>query len=185
MANLIVTDPIPGGSVYGVAQAGYTVDGVSGKDFIDAVTAASFRQSVAIETAASGYVSVVRARQTKMDEVGQALAYLSKAVASLKTKGGKSTDKVTVDNASWVKSIASKYGISLSWESGGTQMTRGNVMKAQTNLEYALDREDNDLQQDLVTLQSMMTRRDNAFSNASKLVKKANDAAQSTIRNIE
>ena len=63
-------------------------------------------------------------------------------------------------------------------------MTRGNIQKAQTDFQYAIDREDNDIQQDIVTLQSYITKRDNAYSNAAKLVKKANQAAKSTIKNI-
>ena len=182
MSSPITADVVPGGAVYGVAQVSYTVDGSSGRDFVDAVTAAAFRQSTAIESALGAYTSVVRARQTKVDELGQALAYISKAVAKLKTKGGKSGDKVTVDNASWVKSVANKYNVSLSWS--GDQMTRGDIQKAQTNVQYEMDKEDNNLQQDIVTMQSYITKRDNAFSNASKVVRKSNDAAQSTISNF-
>ena len=63
-------------------------------------------------------------------------------------------------------------------------MTRGNLQKAQTNVQYAIEREDNDIQQDIVTLQSFISKRDNAYSNASKVIRKANQAADSTINNI-
>ena len=183
MANTIVADRIQGCSVYGVAQTSYTVAGVPNQDFIAALTAASFKQSTAIESAAAGYVSVVKARQKKVDELGQMLAYLSKAVGKLKSKA-KSTDKVLVDSSTWVKSTATKYNISLPFESDSAQMTRGNVMKAQTTVEYELDKEDNNLQQDIVSLQAFLTKRDNSYSTAAKVVRKANDAAASTIRNI-
>ena len=183
MVTSIATSEIDGGSVYGVRQVQYTVDGVSGKNFVDAVTTAAFKQSTAIEAAATGYIQVVKARQTKIDELGKALAYISKAVASLRVKDGKSYDKATIDNGSWVKSIANKYEVSLSWESG-YQMTRENIQKAQTNVQYEMDKEDNSLQQDIVTLQSYITKRDNSYSTAAKIIKKANDAANSTIRNI-
>ena len=180
---MIIPNKIEGGSVYGVAQVSYTVDGVSGRAYGDAVAAASFKESVAIEEATSGYSAVVRARQKKLDDLGEVLAYLSKALGNLKVKGGKSGDKVSVDNSAWVKDTTTAYGISLSWD--GSKMTRGNIQKAQTTLEYEIDKEDNDLQQDIVTLQSYIKKRDNAFSTAAKLVKKSNDAAASTIRNIE
>ena len=183
MANSIVPSEITGGSVYGVRQMQYTVDGVSGKDFVDAITTAAFKQTTAIEAAASGYAAVVRERQVKVNELGQALAYIAKAIGALKSNG-KSGDKTTIDNAQWVKETAGKYGISLSF-TDGNKMTRENVMKAQTNVQYEIDKEDNSLQQDMVTLQSYMTKRDNALSNAAKVVKKSNNAAQSTIRNIE
>lgn len=184
MDKLISAEAITGNSVYGVGQVQYTVGRESGKNFIDAVTLAAFRQAVAIEDEATAYSHVVRARQTKIDELSEALSYIAKAVGSLDNKGAKSTDKVTVDNASWVKTIAARYEVSLSWESNGSQMTRGNLQKAQANVQYAIEREDNDIQQDIVTLQSYITKRDNAYSNASKIVKKANQAADSTIGNI-
>ena len=37
---------------------------------------------------------------------------------------------------------------------------------------------------DIVTLQSYISKRDNAYSNAAKIVKKTNQAATSTIGNI-
>ena len=83
MANSIVPSEVTGGSVYGVRQVQYTVDGASGKDFVDAVTTAAFKQAAAIEVAASGYVAVVKARQVKVTELGQALAYIAKALGSL------------------------------------------------------------------------------------------------------
>ena len=183
MSNIITASEITGGGVYGVAQVEYTVDGQDGKNFIDALTLAAFKQAAAIEGATSAYSKVVTARQKKIDELSEALSYVAKANGSLDAKGGKSTDKVTVDNAGYVKQIAAKYEVSLSWESDN-KMTRGNIQKAHTDFQYAIDREDNDIQQDIVTLQSYITKRDNAYSNASKLVKKANHAATATIKNI-
>lgn len=184
MSSTIQPSTITGGSVYGVAQVEYTIAGESGKNFIDAVTLAAFMQSTAIEESTSAYAKVVTARQNKIDELSEALAYIAKANGSLDSKGGKSTDTVAVDNAAFVKRIAAKYEVSLTWKDGGNKMTRGNIQKALTNFQYAIDREDNDIQQDIVTLQSYITKRDNAYSNASKLVKKANHAASSTIKNF-
>ena len=181
MNPLISTDPITDISVYGVRQMQYTVGGKSGKDFIDAVTAAAFRQAAAIEGTTGSYAAVVKARQVKIDELAEALSYVAKAVGSL-DHDAKSTTKTRVENASRVREIANRYGVSLSWD--GNSMELGNLQKAQTNLQYAIDREDNDIQQDIVTLQSFISKRDNAFSNAAKVVTKANQAADSTISNI-
>ena len=183
MSSMIEPRTVPGDTVYGVPQTEYTVSGTSGRSFADAVMIAAFRQSVAIETTTSAYSEVVKARQTKIDELAEALAEIAKAVGRLNNKNAKSSDKVTVDNSSRVRTIAAKYEVSLSWESG-SQMTRGNIQKAQTNFQYAIDREDNDIQQDIVTLQSFISRRDNAYSTAAKIVRKTNDAATSTINNI-
>ena len=184
MGSIIQPEILTGNSVYGVPQTEYAVNGTSGRSFADAVMIAAFRQSVAIETTTSAYSEVVKARQTKIDELAEALAEIAKAVGRLNNKNAKSSDKVTVDNSGRVKTIAAKYDVSLSWESNGSQMTRGNIQKAQTNFQYAIDREDNDIQQDIVTLQSFISRRDNAYSTAAKIVRKTNDVATSTINNI-
>ena len=44
MANMIEQNPIAGASVYGVEQYSYTVNGVAGKDYAAALSAASFKE---------------------------------------------------------------------------------------------------------------------------------------------
>ena len=182
MSALIVTEPLADNAVYGVRQVQYTVNGHSGKDFADAVAIAAFKQAVAIETETSSYTRVVRARQKKIDDLGEALANIARAMGEVHKKTT-SSDKFTIPNAGTVKTIASRYGVDLTW-TDGNKMTLGNLQKAQTNVQYAIDREDNDIQQDIVTLQSYISKRDNAYSNAAKIIKKTNQAATSTIGNI-
>ena len=116
----------------------------------------------------------------KWRDSGIDAGYYKAALSGAELRDG----KWVAGDADYVKRIAAKYEIQLSWESGN-KMTRGNIQKALTNFQYAIDREDNDIQQDIVTLQSYITKRDNAYSNASKLVKKANHAATATINSIE
>ena len=182
MGNMIVAEPLADNVVYGVRQVQYTVNGHSGKDFADAVAIAAFKQAVAIETETSSYTSVVKARQKKIDELGGVLSNIARAMGEVhkKTQSG---DKITIPNSDYVKTIAARYGVDLNW-TDGNKMTLGNLQKAQTNIQYAIDREDNDIQQDIVTLQSYISKRDNAYSNAAKIIKKTNQAATSTIGNI-
>ena len=182
MSNLINTEVIPDFTVYGVQQMQYTVDGKSGFDYTAAVTVAAFKEATAIEAACTGYSEVVKARQRKVDDLGEVLAYLAKANAQLPLNP-KTGDKVAIDNSAWIKSVCSNYGISLTW-TDGNKMTWGNLQKAQTEVQYQMDREDNNLQQDMVTLQSYISKRDNAYSTAAKVVKKTLNAGSSTIANI-
>ncbi len=181
MDKAIEISEITGGSVYGVTQVEYTVDGNSGLNFVDAVTTASFKVATAIEEATSAYSAVVKARQKKVDELGDVLACFTESLARL-DHDAKTYDEADVKNYSFVKDVLERYEIEI--EGFGSRMTNGNLQKAQTEVEYQIDREDNQLQQDLVTVQSYISKRDNAYSNASKIVKKANNAASSTIRNI-
>jgi hypothetical protein len=195
MANLIETSEINGGAVYGVKQVQYTVDGVAGKDFTAALTAAAFKESVAIEEATSAFAEMVRQRQKKVTELGEALAIISQNIATLKTGKDISNSDWTDWSVAMVTAAATlnKYGISHnisidkpSWSAGVElgRIQRSNAQKLQTNVQYEMDKEDNNLQQDLVTLNSFVSKRDTAFSTASKLVKKADNAASSTISNI-
>lgn len=188
MANLIEATTIPGASVYGVAQMDYTVNGVSGKDYAAALAAASFKEAVAIEQALSAYSEVVRQRIRKLEDLGSAMAGLNYAYATLKTKDMESGDKTESSSQLYdAYQLAGKYGISIGWSSysnGMMQSTRRDIMKGQNAVQYAIDREDNDLKQDTVSLNSYISKRDNSFSTAAKLVKKALDAASNTIGNI-
>ncbi len=185
MAITVTEHPIEGVSVYGVQQMQYTVDGLSGQDFATALTLASFKQSTAIENASSSYSAVVRQRQKKVNDLGDVLAVIAKAVASLSTDDNpKPSDKSDADDALKTASkTADYYGVSVEL-TDGNKITRRNAMLAQNDIKYELDVEDNQLQQDCVSLQSMMTKRDNAFSSASKLLRKALNASGSTIGNM-
>ncbi|MBQ9727222.1 MAG: hypothetical protein IJV65_06935 [Kiritimatiellae bacterium] len=189
---LIETNVIQGGAVYGVAQMSYTVDGAAGKDYSAALAAAALKESTAIEAAAASYTEVVRVRERKVTDLGEALAYLNKALSTLRVKNAEPGDKTSeMYELATAHSLLSKYGISLNWSSyssdaGGDKMsmTRANIMKAQNDVQYALDTEDNNLQQDLVALKGLISKRDSAFSAASRIVKKADNAASATIGNI-
>ena len=181
---LIQTNVIEGGAVYGVPQASYTVDGDAGKDYSAALTAAALKQSTSIEAAASSYASIVKARARKVEDLGQVMAHLSEAFANLKVKDAAPGDTATVSNGAWVNGTASKYGITLIFQENTANMTRKNIMKGQNEVQYAIDTEDNNLQQDMVALQGLLSKRDNAFSSASRIVRKSDDAASSVIHNI-
>ena len=196
MANLIVAKEIPNASVYGVAQVSYTVDGVSGKDYAAALTAAAFRQATAIEVAASSFMTVVRQRQTKVTELGDVLSTIAMAMASLKTKDvGKNDPSATssqMDEAfGRARIICYNYGLYLNVQRKEDSnhvnryyMTRGDLMTAQNEIQYELDVEDNNLQQDMVSLQGLVSKRDSAFSTATRIVSKSLNAGAAAIDNM-
>ena len=192
MANLIDTVEIAGAAVYGVRQVSYTVDGVAGKDYGAALTAAAFKESTAIEDTMNSYAAVVRPRMRKLEDLGTVMAGLNAGMATLKTKETESSDKTDkMAVLAEAHTLAAKYGITVTcvaYEySGGVykaQMRRDDLYRAQNQVQYETDKEDNDLKQDMVALNSLMSKRDNAFSAAARLIKKANDAASSTIGNI-
>ena len=191
MANMIEPNRIPGASVYGVEQYSYTVNGVVGKDYAAALSAASFKEAVAIEQALSAYSEVVRQRMRKLDDLGTAMAILNEAYATLKTKDHESTDTTAnMVSLATARDKAALYGVTINMTDAtiaGIRFcytTRRDLMNAQNAVQYAIDKEDNELKQDTVSLNSYVSKRDNSFSTASKLVRKALDASGSTIGNI-
>ena len=193
MANMIEQNPIAGASVYGVEQYSYTVDGVAGKDYAAALSAASFKEAVAIEQALSAYSEVVRQRMRKLDDLGTVMAILNEAYATLKTKEQESGDTTAnIVSLATARDKAALYGVTINITDIaipelGIRMcytTRRDLMNAQNAVQYAIDKEDNELKQDTVSLNSYVSKRDNSFSTASKLVRKALDASGSTIGNI-
>lgn len=191
MANMIEQNPIAGASVYGVEQYSYTVNGVAGKDYAAALSAASFKEAVAIEQALSAYSEVVRQRMRKLDDLGTVMAILNEAYATLKTKEQESGDTTAnMVSLATARDKAALYGVTINMTDAtiaGIRFcytTRRNLMNAQNAVQYAIDKEDNELKQDTVSLNSYVSKRDNSFSTASKLVRKALDASGSTIGNI-
>ena len=110
------------------------------------------------------------------------------------TPKSKTDDSTSSPGLATAKDILDRYGIDssnivvvdLSTLGAGRIGAIQNqyVGKLQTNVQYALDKEDNYLQQDLVSLQSYFSKRDQALSMAASLVKKVNNTMTSGIRAI-
>ena len=186
MGVLIERNNIDGLKVYGQQQVDYTVSGVAHQGYDDAVRTVALKESEAIEAETQAYMDILSARQQKLSELGDALAILAKAVTSMKVKDQTSGDKSSemAYDLQRAQSILSKYGISLSLTDNNTKVTREQATKAQNNCQYEMDNENNDLQQDMVTAQGLVSKRDNAFSTAAKLVKKVHGTADLLINNL-
>ncbi|MBO4345683.1 MAG: hypothetical protein J5833_08000 [Victivallales bacterium] len=186
MSNLIETTPISGFKVYGQQMVDYKVQGTSGQDFGTAIAIAALAESSAIEVEATAYGSVLRARQKKQNELGDALAIVSKAISTMKTGSGqKSTDKSEADSRlNNARTILNRYGVYDLPVDKDDKVQRGDAEKARSNAEYAMDVENNDMQQDMITLQGLISKRDNSFSTAAKVLKKIDSTGDSIIRSI-
>lgn len=184
MSDLIQTNAIEGFKVYGQQMVDYTVDGVIGNSYSGAVCKAALAHTSAMEHTASSLASLLRARQQKLDDLSNALAIIVKALDTMKTKKQKSTDTSDEDTELWtVQTTLSKYGINMLVRSDN-KITRESASTARYDIQYAIDNENNDLQQDMITLQSLIGKRDNAFSTASKLLKKADNPGATIIDSI-
>lgn len=163
-------------TVLGTIQNAYAVNGVHRQDFGTAVYMATLCRTAALEETLASYAELVRTRQKKLDELGEALSALNKAFAQ-KTSKTKTSDKLPVDSAA--VSILRRYGFT-----AATKMTYPDIMKLQQNVQFALDQEDNELQQDMTSLQGYVSKRDDAMQMAGKLMKKVSGTRQQGIRYI-
>ncbi len=190
---IVESKPIEGLSVYGVQQKDYTVKGKEHCDYIKAASVAMFQEAGAIEKETAAYAAVLEARQKKLDELGWALSVIVKAIASLKVKKPESGDLSSPDpNLKIASQILDKYRRSPNSDLKMPVLelihfvcvSRDDALKAQAAVQYEIDYETNEMQQDMVSMQSLVSKRDNAFSTAASLVQKINSTASSLIGNL-
>ena len=108
MADFIQANNITGLKVYGQQQVDYTVNGEAGCDFGAAVARASMQRAVSVESATSALADVVRARERKLTEIGEALAYVAAAAANFTSKS-KTDDSTSSAGLATAKDILSRY----------------------------------------------------------------------------
>ena len=187
---LVESVPIAGCGVYGVQQKDYTVEGVQNCDYVKAASIAMFQEANAIEAEASAYAAALKARQKKLDELGAALSAIVKAVASMNAKKQKSDDLSAADaNLKIASQILDRYRRDSNADlklpvNGDNRVRRDDATMAQSALQYEIDYETNEMQQDMVTVQSLVSKRDNAFSTAASLVRKINSTASTLMGNL-
>ena len=186
MSDLIETNAINGFKVYGQQMVEYTVAGNSGVDFGFAIAFASLEEAAAIEEETNAYSAVLRTRQQKLSELGEALAILTQALATMKSSGTQqSTDKSDgMDSLYKARDILNKYGVYNLTLVDGNKVQRGTAQKAQAQTEYKMDMEDNDMQQDMITVQGLISKRDDSYSTAAKVLKKVSSTAGTIIDSI-
>lgn len=182
----IIANTIPGLNVYGLQQVEYTVDGLKDADFGTALSIAALQHADTIEEESSAFSSMVRLRMRQLEELGEALSIISEAISSLPTDGAATDDPSHADPALWTAdAILKKYDLpSLNVDPEEGTVTRESLMKRKNELQHRIDTEDNTLQQDMLALQSLVSKRDESFSNASKMLSKVNNTSQTIIGNF-
>ena len=182
----IETRKIEGASVYGVEQVSYVVDGVEGRDYSAALAAACLRQAAAIESDLNAIAGSVRMRQKKLSDLNGILTTIVYAIGTMPTEKIERTDKSSEINALRdAAEIAREYGISIPLAGdNGNQIQRDESQTAQANVKHALDLEGNSLQQDTVTLQNLISKRDSSYQTVTSIVKRSLNAGATAVRGL-
>lgn len=188
MAGLVIeteVNKVNGDRVYGCPIREYSIEGKGKADFMEAVAVGALLQSFAVEETTSAIASVVKLRQRKAKEIGDALASVAEAVASMPTDADPAKkSKIESWRLPAANAIFKKYGIKEMTLDDGGQITYEEAYPKQNDVQLALDTENNNLQQNMNSLQNMISKRDNAFAVASKVVKKVVSTSKDTIHAI-
>lgn len=162
-------------TVLGTTQYSYTIDGVHHQDYDAAVCKASLCRVSALEEVASAYTELVRGREKKIEELGTALASIASAISS--------KDKPQTDDYLSIGSDAARilrnYGFDAS-----SSMQYGDLLKLQQEVQYAMDTEDNEMQQDMTDVQNYVSKRDDAMQTVTDLMNKIAGTRQQGISYI-
>ncbi|MCQ2396206.1 MAG: hypothetical protein MJ106_00725 [Lentisphaeria bacterium] len=184
MPELIQTNAIEGFTVYGQQMVDYAVDGMEHCGYSYSIGVAALANTASMERAISGILALTKMRQKKMEDLGSAISVIVKALDTMKKKDQSPGDKSSADVALlYSQAKLAQYGINLKLD-GDFKIRRDDAGYAQNDIQYAMDNENNDLQQDMITLQSMINKRDSAYSSASKLMNKAEKAGSTIIRSM-
>lgn len=172
----VVTRNIAGCSVYGVQQVQYTVDGSERYDFGRTLAAISLSRAAAIEEQSVALSWLLKLSMKKVEELGNAMAEISRTLSALDPEDVTMTTKITFPESAMA--ILRKYDV----PTNGS--TRGDLTMIQSKLKYAIDKEQNELQQDNISVQNMVSKRDEAYEQASSLMKKVYDDMGEQINKI-
>ena len=189
-------------SVYGVPQVGYSADGKSGLDFGDVISHVTLKQATIADNQTRSVSSAIRLRQKQLEAMGRTLAIVNGILAKFRVKGGHSKDEYTIekDKAAEILQAADelkKYGYTLKIVEetkktaccGGSEykaitITRATAMRAQAEVQTMIDTENNNMQQDMMTVQGVLQKRDRAFDGAQDMIKGFYRATDGIIRTM-
>ena len=151
--------------------------------------------------------AAIRLRQRAAQDLGDALAKISGLLNRYPSENKQSTDlpdpmiKTNSDEGRELIALKNRlktYGYDLVAEyvaaydapdctcsddvDAHIDITRGTCMNAQARVQELVDLENNNIQQDMNTLNGFVNKRDRAYSNAEKVVKKYEDTAVNIIK---
>ena len=174
-------------SVWGLEFGEYSINGEH-VDLQDLMVRVTERRAVTIENEVAPLSARVRKRNDNLDQLGKLLAELTRAQATFKSDA-KGTDKATVDLTGYAKAIealeqtdterleAKKY-------EGDDGLMKQDVEKYIQLTKSKVDALNNRAQLDTSRMQSLVERRDEAFTTASDLMKNVSDTRGTLIRNL-
>lgn len=177
------------GELWGVRVNTYKLNGVL-IDFESLMVNVAQNRAVTVESEIDPLSKVVTKRNERLQKLGEALSDLSGAQTSFKSddQGSKLSSSYGYYLKSDTCTILKELGMP-SWEDGKIDLNNGNINKAYVEkavqlVKSKIDRLNNDAQNDMTRLQSLVDKRDESYSTASSLMNSISDTRSNAIKNI-
>ena len=166
---------------WGITANDYKMNGKQ-VDFQDLLVNVSKFRATKVEAEIQPLSTRIRARNSLMDNLGEALSALSGAQAAFSSSdGGSATTNVTF-TAGTVKAL--KACGQTTYSQGTHSLTKRKVEELVQLVKSKIDSFNNQSQTDMTRLQSLVDRRDQSFSTATDLMTSVSDTRSNLISNI-
>ena len=178
MANTITSNNVSLSQTWGADFFDYTIDNKA-VDFQDLMVAVSEKRAVSVEGEVTPLSTRIRTRNSDLDELGAALADLTKQQAAFKSDAAGDSQSgtwVSVETYNTIHKFFDRW------------MTR-NEYKCWNEyyiqlVKSKIDGLNNEAQTDMSRLQSLVDRRDESYSTATNLMSAVSDTRANLIRNL-
>ncbi len=150
-------------------------------DFQDLLVNISKRRAVTVEGEIVPLSSRIRARNSLLDILGEALSVLSGAQAAFSSSDGGDTKthvKISANTSKALRACGKNVA------TGNPEMSKKEVEELVQLVKSKIDSCNNQSQTDMTRLQSLVDRRDQSFSAATELMTNVSDTRGNLIQNI-
>ena len=164
-------------SLWGVTIVDYKVNG-AWRDFETLIVKFSTSRASTIE-------GEINPLSTRIQDRNQRLSLLGNALADLSTGQTQLAPDDKNDETFDIKPDTLKILAELDSTFTSTTLSKPQIERAVQTVKTEIDRLNNDSSSDMSTLQSLVDKRDESFSNASSLMQAVSDCRSSAIRNMQ
>ena len=175
----IATNNITLSQSWGASFGDYKLNGTP-VDFQDIMIMISENRATAVEGEVKPLSTRITNRNETLEKLGNVLADLTKLQAQFDSDADGDDRKGSLQQTS--KDILIAVFGSLDWDN--LKMTKYEVEEWLQKVKSKIDALNNEAQKDMTRLQSLVDRRDEAFSTASDLMSKIGDTRSNVIRNM-
>lgn len=175
---------VPTSQTWGVNFYDYAFGGTA-TDFETLMVAVSLKRATAVEGEVSPLATRMRMRNTEIDELGSALADLTKVQACF-ASDAKGTDRsgTSIQDSTYqtLKKVFGDANGNINFSN--YDMTKYEVEEWLQRVESKIDSLNNSSETDMSRLESLVDRRDESYSTASDLMSEVSDTRSNLIGNL-